>query len=70
VTFDPLGRAGQNLKLADKFFDLARSASTPFLRTYYERVAQRYLLSEGELEVPQKEDTLKSDASIAERGGT
>jgi hypothetical protein len=46
---DPLSRADLALKAADEFFDLARKASTPFMRTYYERVALRYLLSEGEL---------------------
>ena len=48
----PLSRVDLALKAADEFFDLARKASTPFMRTYYERVALRYLLSEGELKRP------------------
>jgi hypothetical protein len=46
---DPLSRADLAAKAAEEFFGLARRASTPFMRTYYERVALRYLLSEGEL---------------------
>ena len=49
---DPLSRADLAAKAAEEFFDLARKASTPFMRTYYERVGLRYLLSEGELKRP------------------
>ncbi len=44
-----LSRADLALKAADEFFDLARKAPTPFMRAYYERVALRYLSSQGEL---------------------
>jgi hypothetical protein len=43
---DPLGRAERNREEAAKFSDLARSASSPFLRGYYSRLAERYLLLE------------------------
>ena len=46
---DPSSRAGRDLKAAEGFFELARGASSPFMRAYYQRVAQRYLSSEGEL---------------------
>jgi hypothetical protein len=46
---DPLSRADLALNAAEEFFDLARNASSPFMRAYYERVALRYLSSEGEL---------------------
>ena len=49
---DPLSRADLAAKAAEEFFDLARKATTPFMRTYYGRVALRYLLSEGELKRP------------------
>jgi hypothetical protein len=49
---DPLRSADLALKAAQEFFDLARKAPTPFMRTYYERVALRYLSSEGELKRP------------------
>jgi hypothetical protein len=37
------------LKAADEFLALSKTAETPFMRAYYERVALRYLSSEGEL---------------------
>jgi hypothetical protein len=46
---DPSSTVGRELKAAEDFFDLAKSASSPFMRAYYRRVAERYLSSEGEL---------------------
>jgi hypothetical protein len=40
------------LKAAEEFFALARATTTPFMRSYYERVAQQYLSSAGELRRP------------------
>jgi hypothetical protein len=37
------------LKAADEFFALSKTAETPFMRAYYERIALRYLSSEGGL---------------------
>jgi hypothetical protein len=37
------------LKAADEFLALSKTAETPFMRAYYERIALRYLSSEGEL---------------------
>ena len=37
------------LKAADEFLALSKTATTPFMRAYYERIALRYLSSEGEL---------------------
>jgi hypothetical protein len=37
----------RNRKEAAKFSELAKTASSPFLRSYYSRIAERYLL-EGE----------------------
>ena len=59
---DPLSRADLALKAADEFFDLARKARTPFMRAYYERVALRYLSSQGELKPP-------SDGASADEPG-
>jgi hypothetical protein len=39
---DPVRRAERYHKIADEFIELASGASTPFLRAYYERVAQQY----------------------------
>jgi hypothetical protein len=37
------------LKAADEFLALSKTAETPFMRAYYERIALRYRSSEGEL---------------------
>ena len=37
------------LKAAEEFFALARATTTPFMRAYYQRVAQQYLSLAGEL---------------------
>jgi hypothetical protein len=44
---DPLSRAGRELKAAEEFFELANNPSSPFMRAYYRRVAERYLSSQG-----------------------
>jgi hypothetical protein len=46
---DPDSRHGRELKAAEEFFALARITPSPFMRSYYRRVAERYLSSEGEL---------------------
>ena len=46
---DPSSKLGRELKAAEDFFELAKNASSPFLRAYYRRVAERYLSSQGEL---------------------
>jgi hypothetical protein len=45
---DPSSTLGRELKAVEDFFELAKSASSPFMRAYYQRVAERYL-SHGEL---------------------
>ena len=42
---DPLNMGGRELKAAEDFFKLAKNASSPFMRAYYQRVAERYLAS-------------------------
>jgi hypothetical protein len=49
VMIDPDSRLGRELKAAEEFFASARTAPTPFMRSYYQRVAERYLSSKGEL---------------------
>jgi hypothetical protein len=46
---DPLSKVGRELKAAEEFFELAKNSSSPFMRAYYRRVAERYLSSQGEL---------------------
>jgi hypothetical protein len=40
---------GRELKAAEEFFALAKTAPSPFMRSYCQRVAERYLSSQGEL---------------------
>jgi hypothetical protein len=54
---DAMTRADLYWNESTKYFDLAKSASSPFLRDYYRRVAERYLSSEGELRRPESEAT-------------
>jgi hypothetical protein len=49
---DLLTRMERNRKEAEKFSDLAKSASSPFLRAYYSRIAERYLSFEEEWKPP------------------
>jgi hypothetical protein len=56
---DPLSRVGRELKAAEDFFELAKSASSPFLQAYYRRVAERYLSSEGELKSPKRDRAMQ-----------
>jgi hypothetical protein len=50
--WDLLTRMERNRKETEKFFDLAKSASSPFLRAYYSRIAERYLSFEEEWNPP------------------
>jgi hypothetical protein len=52
---DPSSRLGRELKAAEDFFELAKGADSPFMRSYYRRVAERYLSSEGELKSLKKD---------------
>jgi hypothetical protein len=64
-TRDPMRRADRYQKVAGEYYDLARAASSPFLRTYYQRTAEEYRVrAQGELRVLEREG-----ASAAERGG-
>jgi hypothetical protein len=60
---DPLSKVGRELKAAEEFFELAKNASSPFMRAYYRRVGERYLSSQGEMK-PAKRPT---DVPVAER---
>ena len=64
---DPLSRVGRELKAAEEFFELAKKASSPFMRAYYRRVAERYLSSEGEFK-PVKRQNDVADAIRTQPG--
>ena len=52
---DPDSRLGSELKAAEEFFALTKTAPSPFMRSYYQRVAERYLSSQGELKSLKKD---------------
>jgi hypothetical protein len=49
---DLLTRMERNRKEAEKYSGLAKSASSPFVRAYYSRIAERYLSFEEEWNPP------------------
>jgi hypothetical protein len=55
---DPNNRHGRELKAAEEFFALARTASSSVMRAYYQRVAERYLSSQGELKPLKRLDNM------------
>jgi hypothetical protein len=62
---DPDSRVGRELKAADEFFALARGANAPFMRSYYQRVAERYLSSKGDLRAVEKLGVSGTRASMS-----
>jgi hypothetical protein len=60
---DPLSKVERELKVAEEFFELAKNASSPFMRAYCRRVAERYLSSQGELKRPA--DVAVTNRSVA-----
>ena len=80
VMMDAMTRADLYSKESTKYFNLAKSASSPFLRDYYRRIAERYLSSDDELRPPEKNkmpavavgsvrDTKQSEAGVEFRLG-
>jgi hypothetical protein len=43
----------RELKTAEEYFELAKNAASPFMRSYCRRVAERYFVS-GRIEVAEK----------------
>jgi hypothetical protein len=53
---DPTKRADRYQKVAWEYCELAKEASSPFLRAYFQRVAEEYRLrAQGELRVLERE---------------
>jgi hypothetical protein len=62
---DTMRRADRYQKVAGEYYDLARAASSPFLRAYYQRTAEEYRVrAQGELRVLEREAV-----ATVERGG-
>jgi hypothetical protein len=58
IMIDPNSRHGRELKAAEEFFALAKTATSPFMCAYYQRVAERYLSSQGELKSLKRPDNI------------
>jgi hypothetical protein len=56
---DPSSRLEREWKAAENCFALAKNTDSPFMRTYYRRVAEGYLSSEGELKSLKKDSALE-----------
>jgi hypothetical protein len=55
---DRAKRAERYRKVAEEYAELAKDASSPFLRAYYQRIAEQYRMrAEGELKVLEGEGT-------------
>jgi hypothetical protein len=55
-TPDTMKRADRYQKVAGEYYGLARAASTPYLRDYFQRTAELYRLrAQGELRVLERE---------------
>jgi hypothetical protein len=39
---DPVKRSARYEKMADEYAELAKDASSPFLRAYFQRIAEQY----------------------------
>jgi hypothetical protein len=63
---DPAKRAKRYQKVAEEYAELAKDASSPFLRAYYRRVADEYRVrARGEFRVSEREG-----AATTARSGT
>jgi len=70
IVIDPTSRLDRELKAADEFFALSRTATSPFMRAYYQRVGERYLSSQGELRVIVDHHVPARTRRIAELSGS
>jgi hypothetical protein len=62
IMIDPDSRLGRELKAAEEFFALAKTAPSPFMRSYCQRVAERYLSSQGELRAVERPSLSNAEA--------
>jgi hypothetical protein len=67
IMIDPSSRLDRELKAADECFALSRTATSPFMRAYYQRVGERYLSSQGELRVPSERQDNAASRKLTDR---
>jgi hypothetical protein len=68
---NPARRAERYRKVAEEYVELARDAPSPFLRTYYQRVAQDYRTrADEELRIVEQDGAAtRSDRRLEHRAG-
>jgi hypothetical protein len=60
---DPSSAARRFRRVAEEFSDKAKSASTPFIRDFYHRIAQRYLLhAENQMKLAKMESAVATES--------
>ena len=59
---DPRVRADRYQKMAGEYFELAKSATSPFLRASYQHTAEEYRIrAQGELRLMEREGASAAD---------
>jgi hypothetical protein len=67
IMIDPSSSLDRELKAADECFALSRTATSPFMRAYYQRVGERYLSSQGELRAPSERQDNAASRKMTDR---
>jgi hypothetical protein len=69
---EPSNKADLYRKVAAEYAELAKNATSPFLRSYYQRIAEEYLVRvEGELRFAEREGkAISGQSGLAQRTGT
>jgi hypothetical protein len=63
---DPARRAERYRKVAAEYFELADGAASPFLRAYYQRIAEQYCeQAEGEERVVEQDGAAVREAAAS-----
>ena len=66
---EPSNKADLYRKVAAEYAELAKNATSPFLRSYYQRIAEEYLVRvEGELRFAEREGKASSEQSGSPAG--
>ncbi len=66
---EPSNKADLFRKVAAEYAELAKNATSPFLRSYYQRIAEEYLVRvEGELRFAEREGKARSEQNGSSAG--
>jgi hypothetical protein len=69
---EPSNKADLYRKVAAEYAELAKNATSPFLRSYYQRIAEEYLVRvEGELRFAEREgEAIPEQSGLSATGHT